>query len=211
MEEKNGDYPQKLMVVLMRVKKTGRYPYKNIFYIIISALIPLLIGASIGPEAGLTGIIAGLCTWVGDKLKRYQKEADELMSARKSMFSFTEPTKPENDVILSKRSKIVLYLTAISGSVGIFVLLNKLTGTSSGIERMQSGEFPIEHYLYALPLALIGILTGYLFFSFEKLTSMLENKLKSLVIIRAVSGGLILGVSGTFLPLTMFSAINEQI
>ncbi len=209
MEEKNGDYPQKLMVVLMRVKKTGRYPYKNIFSIIISALIPLLIGASIGPEAGLTGIIAGLCTWVGDKLKRYQKEADELMSARKSMFSFTEPTKPENDVILSKRSKIVLYLTAISGSVGIFVLLNKLTGTSSGIERMQSGEFPIEHYLYALPLALIGILTGYLFFSFEKLTSMLENKLKSLVIIRAVSGGLILGVSGTFLPLTMFSGEHQ--
>lgn len=208
-KKKNGDYPQKLMVVLMRVKKTGRYPYKNIFSIIISAPIPLLIGASIGPEAGLTGIIAGLCTWVGDKLKRYQKEADELMAARKSMFSFTEPTKPENDVILSKRSKIVLYLTAISGSVGIFVLLNKLTGTSSGIERMQSGEFPIEHYLYALPLALIGILTGYLFFSFEKLTSMLENKLKSLVIIRAVSGGLILGVSGTFLPLTMFSGEHQ--
>ena len=74
---------------------------------------------------------------------------------------------------------------------------------------MQSGEFPIEHYLYALPLALIGILTGYLFFSFEKLTSMLENKLKSLVIIRAVSGGFILGLSGTFLPLTMFSGEHQ--
>ena len=82
------------MVVLMRVKKTGRYLYKNIFSIIISALIPLLIGASIGPEAELTGIIAGLCTWVGDKLKRYQKKTNELTAAGKSMFSFTEPTEP---------------------------------------------------------------------------------------------------------------------
>ena len=125
------------------------------------------------------------------------------------MFGFTEPVKPENDAILPKRSKIILYLTAISGSVSIFMLLNKLTGTSSGIEKMQFEKFPIEHYLYAIPLAIIGILTGYLFFSFEKLTSLLEHKLKSLVIIRAVSGGLLLGLSGTFLPLTMFSGEHQ--
>ena len=26
---------------------------------------------NIGPEAGLTGVIAGLCTWVGDRLRRF--------------------------------------------------------------------------------------------------------------------------------------------
>ena len=34
-----------------------------------AALLPLLIGSSVGPEAGLTGIIVGLCYWAGDNLK----------------------------------------------------------------------------------------------------------------------------------------------
>mgnify|MGYP000727194259 CR=1 FL=1 len=35
----------------------------------VAALLPLLIGSSVGPEAGLTGIIVGLCYWAGDNLK----------------------------------------------------------------------------------------------------------------------------------------------
>ena len=219
-KKKTGDYPQELQVVIGRVKKTGRYPYGNVFSIILSALLPLLIGASIGPEAGLTGIIAGLCTWVGDKLKRYKKETDELtaigMSAtlgtifRSPMFGFIEPIESEeNDTTLPKTSKIVLYLTAILSSLGIFILLNKLTGTSSGMESMHFDSIPLEQYLYAVPLALIGILAGYLFFSFKKITLLIENKLKKFVILRAVCGGLLLGLCGTFLPLTMFSGEHQ--
>lgn len=77
-KRKFGNYPEELHVVIGRVKKTGRYPYQNVFSTIGSALFPLLIGASVGPEAGLTGVIAGLCTWVGDKLKRYKSEVEEL-------------------------------------------------------------------------------------------------------------------------------------
>ena len=35
---------------------------------LLCALLPLLLGASVGPEAGLTGIIAALCYWVGDNV-----------------------------------------------------------------------------------------------------------------------------------------------
>ena len=51
-----GDYPEELHVVLGTVKKTGRYPYHNVFSTLGSALFPLLIGASVGPEAGLTAV-----------------------------------------------------------------------------------------------------------------------------------------------------------
>ena len=105
-----GDYPEELNSVMRQVKKTGRYPYKNIFPILGSALFPLLNGASIGPEAGLTGVIAGLCTWVGDKLKRYKREVEELtaigMSAtlgtifRSPMFGFIEPIESEKETTL---------------------------------------------------------------------------------------------------------------
>ena len=125
-KKKFGDYPEELGVVLGKVKKTGRYPYHNVFSILGAALLPLLFGASVGPEAGLTGVIAGLCTWVGDKLKRYKKEVEELtqigMSAtlgtifRSPMFGFIEPIESEKDATLPKTSKIVLYFTAILSS-----------------------------------------------------------------------------------------------
>ena len=79
-KDKYGDSPEELAVVMRKVKKDHRYSYENIFQSIVSALLPLVFGASIGPEAGLTGIIAGLCTWVSDKLKIFHNELEELLN-----------------------------------------------------------------------------------------------------------------------------------
>ena len=214
-----GDYPEELHVVLGTVKKTGRYPYHNVFSTLGSALFPLLIGASVGPEAGLTGVIAGLCSWVGDKLKRFRRELTELtaigLSAtlgtifKSPMFGFMEPIESDKDTVLPKASKIVLYFTAILSSFGVFILLNKLFGVSMGMESMEAEKQNLLSYLSAVPLTLIGIAAGYLFFLFQKLTSLLKNKLEKFVVLRAAVGGLLLGVAGTFLPLTMFSGEHQ--
>ena len=214
-----GDYPEELHVVLGKVKKTGRYPYHNVFSTLGSALFPLLIGASVGPEAGLTGVIAGLCSWVGDKLKRFRRELTELteigLSAtlgtifRSPMFGFMEPIESDQDTVLPKTSKIVLYFTAILSSFGVFILLNKLFGVSMGMESMAAEKQDIFSYLFAVPLTLIGIAAGYLFFLFQKLTSVLKGRLEKYIILRAAAGGLLLGIAGTFLPLTMFSGEHQ--
>ncbi len=214
-----GDYPEELPVVFGKVKKAGRYPYHNVWTVIVSALLPLLIGASIGPEAGLTGVIAGLCTWVGDKLKRFHKEVQELtaigMSAtlgtifRSPMFGFVEPLESEQDTVLPKSAKTVLYFAAILSSFGVFILLNRLTGVHTGLEALANEAVPPESYWYAVPLILVGIAAGYLYFGFKKLTGLLEHHLKKWTVGRAVMGGVLLGVAGTFLPLTMFSGEHQ--
>ncbi len=218
-KRKSGDYPEELTMVIAKVKKTGRYPYNNVFSTIVSALIPLLTGASIGPEAGLTGVIAGLCTWVGDKLKGFRREVQELtaigMSAtlgtifRSPMFGFMEPLESDDETTLPKASKIVLYFAAILSSFGVFILMNSLFGIQMGMEGIEGGSIPAESYLYAVPLVLVGIAAGYIYFAFRKLTGMIEHRLKKFVVLRAVCGGLILGISGTFLPLTMFSGEHQ--
>ena len=64
-----GSLPEELPQVMGRVKKEGSYPYDNLHILIVSALLPLIFGGVIRPEAGLTGVIVGLCCWVGDRLK----------------------------------------------------------------------------------------------------------------------------------------------
>ena len=218
-KRKFGDYPEELTGVIAKIKKTGRYSYNNVFSTIVSALLPLLTGASIGPEAGLTGVIAGLCTWVGDKLKDFRREVQELtaigMSAtlgtifRSPMFGFMEPLESDEETILPRTSKIVLYFAAILSSFGIFILMNNLFGIKMGLEGIDGSKITAENYLYAVPLVLVGIAAGYIYFAFKKLTGVLEHHLKKFIVLRAVCGGLILGISGTFLPLTMFSGEHQ--
>ena len=64
-----GDYPEEMETVMAKVKTEKHYDYKNMLVMMIAAVLPLLIGSSVGPEAGLTGIIVGMCYWAGDNLK----------------------------------------------------------------------------------------------------------------------------------------------
>lgn len=61
--------PDELDEVMKKVKKDKFYPYNRVLFLCISALLPLVFGGSIGPEAGLTGVIVGLCYWAGSHMK----------------------------------------------------------------------------------------------------------------------------------------------
>ena len=219
-KKKFGDYPEELSEVMGQVKKTGRYSYKDIFPMLGCALFPLVLGASVGPEAGLTGVIAGLCTWVGDKLKGLFKDMKELtdigVSAtlgtifRSPMFGFVEPIEEDKETVLPRSSKIVLYFTAILSSFGIFILMNKLTGSGGGMESFEAASVKLHEWLYAIPLSLAGILGGYLYFIFAKLTKIAVKPLEKAMIIKCTLGGLLLGISGFLLPLTMFSGEHQM-
>ena len=69
---------------------------------------------------------------------------------------------------------------------------------------------PKEKIIYGLIAFVIGALAGYLFYVFKKLTSVYRRFLRKLIILRAVIGGLLLGIAGTFLPLTMFSGEHQM-
>ena len=75
---KCGDYPEELNDVLGKIKKDKHYDYKPMLSMLICAFLPLILGASVGPEAGLTGVIAGLCYWVGDNVKYAKESADKF-------------------------------------------------------------------------------------------------------------------------------------
>jgi len=50
-----GDYPEEMMTVFGRLKKTGTYHYRKMPVLIISALLPLIIGCSAATSSTSVG------------------------------------------------------------------------------------------------------------------------------------------------------------
>ncbi|MGX8694427.1 MAG: chloride channel protein [Methanobrevibacter sp.] len=218
-KNKYGDSPEELNEVINTVKKEHRYSYNNIFSSIVSSILPLMLGASVGPEAGLTGIIAGLCTWAGDKLKIFNNELEELAHIgitatlgtifASPLFGFVEPIENEESK-LPKTSKNILYFVAILSSFGIFIFLNHLTHNHAGLHSIGTTTLTNLNYPGIILLIIIGVLLSYVYFISHKVSEIIFNNMENNFILKGAVGGLILGVMGTFLPLTMFSG-EEQI
>lgn len=219
-KKKFGDTPEELEVVMKKVRKDHRYSYNSIFSSIVSAILPLVIGASVGPEAGLTGIIAGLCTWASDKLKLFNSELEELASIgitatlgtifASPIFGFVEPLENEEDSKLPKTSKNILYFVAILSSFGIFIFLNHITHRHAGLHGIGTATLANLNYPYLVLLILLGILLSYFYFISGNVVKKAFNRYDVNIVIKCAFGGLVLGVLGTVLPLTMFSG-EEQI
>lgn len=143
-EKMTGAKTDDLNQVMAKVKQDGRYPYDNLGKLSLAALLPLLFGGSIGPEAGLTGVIAGLCSWVGDRMRCFGAEFRELtllgtQAALTALFTapvfgFVAPLAGSADgqgedaddesasgeitIKLPKVQKTVVYGIAIAGGLG---------------------------------------------------------------------------------------------
>ena len=220
-KKKTGDYPEDMEDVINKAKQDGRYPYNKTGVICISTLLPLVFGASVGPESGLIGIIVGLCSWLNDKLKHFFKEIKELTKIGISatlgtifnspMFGFALPLETEdNEISIPKTSKILLYFTSIFGALGIAMILKNIFGGNTGLANLDGLEYSITEWMYLLPLSLVGVIFGILYSFFNKLTNKLSEKIGDYTIIKCTLAGIILGIAGSILPFVMFSGEEQM-
>ena len=217
LKRNKKDYPEDLAVVLKKVKKSGRYDYHSLKDMIIFAYLPLAFGGSVGPEAGLTGIIAALCTWAKDKFKNLFKEMNELtkigFSAALStifspLFGIVEPIENE-DVKIPRSKKAILYLTTILGAFFTMFILRNIFKGNGFISSFGSSSIQIRECILLIPLCLIGCIVGLIYLLIHKYINKISKLFNNKVFIKCVIGGLIIGIVGTLLPLTMFSGEKE--
>ena len=221
-----GIEPEDLNVVMAKVKETGRYDYSHIGKLSLAALLPLLFGGSVGPEAGLTGVIAGLCTWVGDRMRRFGSDFRALTIAGTQaaltavftapLYGFVAPlsgtadgARGEEGITLPKAQKAVVYLCAIAGALSAFLVLGQLFGESSGLRRFDAVEVGSYELALLLPLALAGMACGWVFHAVNKGTLSLSEAMGNRPVAKAVLAGIILAVCGMALPFTMFAGESQ--
>lgn len=173
-----GPYPQEMSEILAIIKSGQPIPYNNLHIITISALLPLIFGGNIGPEAGLSGIIAGLCFWFSDRFKFIFSELEDLAQVgiaasiavifRSPLFAFIHQIEdPDHPSTIPKKTKLLMYFIAIFSGFGALSLLQKLSGN-----QLSLGRFPaiqatsLNELMAGLPLVAIGVGAGLLYYFF---------------------------------------------
>lgn len=216
-----GDYPEDLETVMEKVRAEKRYEYKNMLVMMVAALLPLLIGSSVGPEAGLTGIIVGLCYWAGDNLKfakQNTRNYSQIGAAVSMSVLFHAPlfgifeveeTSEEDLAALTKGSKLFIYGIALAAGTGIYAGLSALFGAGlSGFPSFDMVELQRKDYLLMILYILCGLILAYFYQATHKLTGNISNRFPAVV--REIFAGLCLGIAGSFLPALMFSGEEQM-
>lgn len=214
---KFGDYPEELETVMGKVKNEKKYDYSNMLILLLSAMFPLVLGGSIGPEAGLTGAIVGLCYWVGDNLSFARQNAREYSEAGAAVtlsvlfrsplfgiFSVEEDNRNKEIIKLPGTAKILIYSLAIAAGTGCYMILSAIFGAGlSGLPSFPEMEPDKGDYLLLAVYILLGCILAKFYYISHSLTSNLLSKLPG--ILRETVGGLCLGIFGMYIPLLMFS------
>ena len=122
-----------------------------------------------------------------------------------------ERTDSREETVVPKAHKLVSNVVAVLAAFGTFWVLGRFFGGGSGLPRIDAPDITNTERLWGIPVALVGVVFGYLYLAFEHGTHRFFARLqeKYPILVSTLLGGLILGVMGTVLPLTMFSGEHE--
>lgn len=219
--------PRSLGEVLGSVKKTGTYRVKRPFAAsVVSFFLPLAFGGSIGPEAGLTGFIAGGATRLSAALRRaglrVKSLSDITVSATISavfgapfagLVAATESMpgeEPDERLFTYRKSvKVILYSLAAAGAFAGMWLASQVVGGGGGLPRFEPIDIPLGQVPWIIACIAAGYALALVFRLADKGSRTLASRLAGHEIAMGLIAGISLGVLGALLPYTLFSG-EEQ-
>ncbi|RSX55932.1 chloride channel [Bifidobacterium dolichotidis] len=219
--------PRDMHEVMADVRQHGRFEYRYLLVSFVGALLPLLFGGSIGPEAGLTGVIAGLSTWVGDRLRFLGIKFRDLASLGLSgvlaaMFSaplyglavpILDDGQPvtQHKRIAGKPLRITVYMLTVLAALAAMMGLNHWFGHMGGLPRFSELRLTVYEWKWLIPLAAAGAILGWLSHGIAFGAARLSKVVGNRPMTKAIVAGLVLGAVGCSLPLTMFAGEEQAL
>lgn len=201
---------------MLEFGRTGRFDYRHAPGIVITALVSLVAGGSLGPEAPMADACGGIGTWLADRFKVNERATRALSFSGLSGMLAAFMTSPFGGALLgleSARAEFSYAWTLIPSLVSSAVATTAFvmfTGAFFGRLYSIPDYLPrITDLLLAVPMGLLGALVGAIFiFVFRQLRRLMEP-LQGRLILRGLIGGLGLGLAGALMPLILFSG-EEQ-
>ncbi len=223
--KKYGPLPENMADAVRHVIRERSYPYQQMPIAIIAAMLSLLFGGAVGPEAGLVCMLISLCFWA----------QAEFGMACQNMYAYIEfePSVPgrrlfgsmlktmlrhpmrvayeKGKIEWTRRLTISCGVAAGLGGLFVYILLGQILGSAFTLPRLEGGAVHAKDRLLLLLLFAVGIAAGYLYLVLKKLTTKFFDMMRGrgLEVVNAVLGGLVLGLIGGQIPLTMFSGCTD--
>jgi len=194
---------------------TGKLNIKPIPSALLVSLVSLVGGFSLGPEVPSGMLAAGLATWISEKRKlsdeiRKSNIISSITAAYGGLFTapfgaFLIPVEMPHAQTLGSYGSLVI--AAVAAIVGFVVFYVAGGDQFAGLLRiLDLPEYTLEvwHLVVAVILGAVGALLAFLYAITRGLLTRLVMPLKKIPIVRNTLAGLLLGLLGFALPLTLF-------
>ena len=217
-----GSYPESLNTVLGKIRKEHYYSYHPMAAMLLCAFCPLVFGASVGPEAGLAGIIAALCYWVGDNVTFAKANADLYSCVGEAvtlgqifhspLFGILAVEEDEEQLVpdhMPKGWKLLLYALSTASGFAVVWLLNQLFGKAmAGFPGFSKVPVSITDVFLILLYVPVGFL---LFLLYEGCEAVMERFAKLFPpILKEALCGLVIGLTALVCPMVLFSGEEQM-
>jgi H+/Cl- antiporter ClcA len=196
----------------------GIVPYRGLPGFMLVALVGLASGASIGPEGPLGHMGAGIGSWLAMK-RGYSKEKSRILSLSGLAAAFggflgTPMAAAFMSMEFTGLLTLPIYANMIAATVGsmigawvVYGITKTLPTGAPGFP--QGGLLEPASLIYAVLFGLVGLGWAFLFKTIFHLTQQLAKRLDRFPVLKPAVGGLIFGLVGAWLPLTLFSGEYE--
>jgi len=210
--------PGGLGVAQTEYAQTGGLSYRKLPNILLQGFIALWSGAAIGPEGTLVFLTGGLGTFVSERLKLQKDDVQVLVySAIAGAFGgfFGSPivgAVGTVEYMFIKELNLYRHLIPglIAGAVGYGVYFAILHTSFLGVYSFPNfAALRVVDLVWALLVGIIAALIGTLFKIVFGLVHRVFVRFNKRPIVRSIIGGLIIGLIGSFLPLTLYSGQNQ--
>ncbi len=204
---------------LPKEMEAGRVPYRGVPGFVLTALVGLISGASLGPEGPLGHMGAAVASWIAERLK-LPKDKSRIMTLSgvgAAFGGFLASPLGGSFMTMEFTGSLTypIYANLIAATaaalIGALVVLSFTGVVPRGIlEFPEYTGFQWIHVLYAVIFGLIGLLWAFLFKIIFSSVTRLVTPLSRFPILKPVIGGLAFGLVGAWLPLTLYSG-EEQL
>jgi H+/Cl- antiporter ClcA len=207
-----------LGVAQQEYAKTGRLKPRDLPSILLQGFTSLWSGAAVGPEGPLVFLTGGIGTFISDRLRLQKDDVQVLVySSIAGAFGgfFGSPVVGAVGAVEYMFIKeLNLYRHLIPGllaaAVGWAVYYALLQTSYLGIYDFPNYDAPrIVDLWWAFLVGVIAGLVGIMFKLIFGILHLAFSRLKKRPVLLAIIGGVVIGLIGSFLPLTLYSGQDQ--
>ena len=204
--------------LLQELQQEGRIDFRKVPGTLLTALVSLVFGASVGPEGPLLDLGAGIGSFLAERLRQPAEQARVLTYTAASAVFGAFFDSPFGSAFLalelphaqSTRFYRLLFpgIVASIMTYGLFLLL--AGGTLGG--EFTFPPYPGFHFLYllyAIPLGIVGAGAGIMFIYLFRELHYLMRPLERRPVLRGIIGGVVFGLLAMHFPLILFSGEQQ--